>query len=231
MYADSANKLILEAKRGVNLAGVPLYNAELVKNIIRETADLNRDAEILSERQQLEKDIENDNEEAEKVKQCRLFVTHLCMRRNKRCLLAYERSRAEKIDEFTWLNVDPIVEARIESANMTSSVDSGAASTANDTSAYVSDKVMCLDNLNYPEQDYFKQYQQILTEYKSHFADIDLSGPLEPPKDIFIDVRVLKDGGEVQTEYGVFNLIKNSQFYVRKSDVERLIQQGYLAEI
>lgn len=68
-------------------------------------------------------------------------------------------------------------------------------------------------------------------QYKSSFPDIDLSGDLEPPTNIFIDVRVLRDGGEVQTEYGVFNLIKDSQFYVRKSDVERLIQQGYLEEI
>jgi hypothetical protein len=25
---------------------------------------------------------------------------------------------------------------------------------------------------------------------------------LEPPRDLFIDVRVLKDAGEIQTEYG-----------------------------
>ena len=30
------------------------------------------------------------------------------MRRNKRCLLAYEKSRADKITEFCWLNIDPI---------------------------------------------------------------------------------------------------------------------------
>ena len=68
-------------------------------------------------------------------------------------------------------------------------------------------------------------------EFKSSFEDIDLSGDLNPPTNIFIDVRVLRDGGEVTTEYGSFNLIKDSQFFVRKSDVERLIQQGYLEEI
>ena len=45
-------------------------------------------------------------------------------------------------------------------------------------------------------------------EFKSSFEDIDLSGDLNPPTNIFIDVRVLRDGGEVTTEYGSFNLIK-----------------------
>jgi GINS complex subunit 1 len=42
---------------------------------------------------------------------------------------------------------------------------------------------------------------------------------------------VLKDAGEIQTEYGVFNLRKDSQFFVRRADVERLIQQGYLQKV
>ena len=54
---------------------------------------------------------------------------------------------------------------------------------------------------------------------------------MEPPRDIFIDVRVLKDAGEIQTEYGSINLSKNSQHYVRQADVERLIAQGYLQKL
>ena len=90
---------------------------------------------------------------------------------------------------------------------------------------------LALANLSNPEHEYYKQYQDLVLDFKSEFSDIDLSGDLAPPTDIFIDVRVLKNGGEVQTEYGVFNLIKDSQFYVRKLDVDRLIQQGYLEEI
>jgi GINS complex subunit 1 len=96
----------------------------------------------------------------------------------------------------------------------------------------------------------------MLVAYKGKWTDIDLTGSLEPPKDLFIDVRVLKDAGEVQTEYGYvypgfalsrewfvksrfsltfrhrsINLTKNSQFYVRLADVERLIAQGYLQRL
>jgi hypothetical protein len=49
----------------------------------------------------------------------------------------------------------------------------------------------------------FRQYGDMLAAYKGQWTDIDLTGTLEPPKDLFIDVRVLKDAGEIQTEYGI----------------------------
>ncbi|KAF3910290.1 hypothetical protein ABW21_db0206347 [Orbilia brochopaga] len=83
-----------------------------------------------------------------------------------------------------------------------------------------------------PEEDeYARQYGDMLAAYKGHWTDIDLTGSLEPPKDLFIDVRVLKDAGEIQTEYGAITLSKNSQFFVRQGDVERLIKQGFLQKL
>ena len=63
----------------------------------KETNDLNKDAEYLVEEQEQQ---ETQDQENSKINQCQLFVTHLSMRRNKRCLLAYEKSRADKITEF-----------------------------------------------------------------------------------------------------------------------------------
>lgn len=214
MYGDIANKLILDAKRTAGLSEIPLYQTDFVKDIVKEIMELNKDAEYLGEEQRMEQEF---TEEQLKINQCQLFVTHLCMRRNKRCLLAYQKLRADKVGEFTWLNVDPTSE--------TNKAHAGISNNAIYTN-YTTQ--LSLDNLSHPEVDYFKNYQDLVMNYKSNFADIDLSGDLEPPTNIFIDVRVLKDGGEVQTEYGSFNLIKDSQFYVRKSDVERLIHQGYL---
>jgi GINS complex subunit 1 len=104
-------------------------------------------------------------------------------------------------------------------------------------------------SLSPEEEEYFRQYNETLAAYKGQWTDVDLTGSLEPPKDLFIDVRVLKDAGEVQTEYGfvmffsspryarltaesrAINLTKNSQFYVRYGDVERLIAQGFLQRL
>lgn len=57
-------------------------------------------------------------------------------------------------------------------------------------------------SLSPQEEDYMRQYSDLLAAYKGQWTDIDLTGSLEPPRDLFIDVRVLKDAGEIQTEYG-----------------------------
>jgi GINS complex subunit 1 len=57
-------------------------------------------------------------------------------------------------------------------------------------------------SLSPEEEDYVRQYSDLLAAYKGQWTDIDLTGSLEPPRDLFIDVRVLKDAGEIQTEYG-----------------------------
>ena len=57
-------------------------------------------------------------------------------------------------------------------------------------------------SLSPEEEEYFRQYSDLLAAFKGQWTDIDLTGSLDPPKDLFIDVRVLKDAGEIQTEYG-----------------------------
>ena len=57
-------------------------------------------------------------------------------------------------------------------------------------------------SLSPEEEEYVRQYGDMLAAYKGQWTDIDLTGSLEPPRDLFIDVRVLKDAGEIQTEYG-----------------------------
>jgi len=70
-----------------------------------------------------------------------------------------------------------------------------------------------------------------MTQYRMHFLDLDLNSSLLPPKELFVEVRVLEDCGRIQTEYGTVNLVKNSQHYLRRTDVERLVQQGYLKHL
>lgn len=208
MYGDLADKLVLEAKRTKHLHSrstngykLPMYHEELIQGILKEVGQLKKNTEFLKEQQSI-------GSLDDRVSKCQYFVTLLCMERNKRCLLAYQKMRADILDRFAWENngLDLLSELK------------GSEQVASD--------------LSHDEQEYLKDYLDLLADLKSsELADIDLSGSLTPPSDVFIDVRVLKDAGEIQTEYGVFNLIKDSQFFVRQSDVERLIQQGYLQKI
>lgn len=112
------------------------------------------------------------------------------MRRNKRCLLAYHRTRTDKLEELVWNGADVV---DLSGQQVRDGTNSAAASATGDAAT---------SSLSPQEEDYVRQYGDLLAAYKGQWTDIDLTGSLEPPKDLFIDVRVLKDAGEIQTEYG-----------------------------
>lgn len=220
MYAETANKLVLDAKRIQNLQHLPPYAATTVRAVTKEVRDLDREVNSLLAPYQSQSTQGSDgtqikssgfNPAEDPATACALLVNHLAMRRNKRCLLAYHRTRTDKLEEMCWSGADV---AEIQSAATSTRAQSGDSS-----------------NLSADEEAYINSYSNLLAAYKGQWTDIDLTGSLEPPRDIFIDVRVLRDAGEIQTEYGSITLTKNSQFYVRQADVERLIQQGYLQKL
>jgi len=216
MHGELGNKLVQHAKRTLTLPTLPPYSTELVRAITLEVRDLDRDVtRILSPYSSQGQTFTPSSDPATA---CALLVNHLSMRRNKRCLLAYHRVRAEKLENMVWEGRDILDPLQQESS--LDAQDGAAMSNGGNQ-----------NSLSPEEEEYFRQYNDMLAAYKGQWTDIDLTGSLEPPKDLFIDVRVLKDAGEIQTEYGAINLTKNSQFYVRQGDVERLIAQGFLQRL
>ena len=71
------------------------------------------------------------------------------------------------------------------------------------------------NELSHNEQEYMGQYRNLIDEMSSEselWSTIEIMGNMNPPSDIFIDIRVLKDIGEIQTEYGTSNFVKDLQF-------------------
>jgi GINS complex subunit 1 len=102
--------------------------------------------------------------------------------------MAYHRVRTEKLEELCWTGVDVLEQQQpSEGGEVRGVAQAGAGQHS---------------SLSPEEEEYFRQYGDMLAAYKGQWTDIDLTGTLEPPKDLFIDVRVLKDAGEIQTEYG-----------------------------
>ncbi|CBF75655.1 hypothetical protein AN3666.2 [Aspergillus nidulans FGSC A4] len=222
MYGELGNKLVQHAKRTQSLAHLPPYQTELVRTVAREVRDLDRDlAHLLAPFEG------SFNPSQEPAVACALLVDHLCIRRNKRCLLAYHRVRTEKLEELCWKGIDVLEHQQATAAGD----DGGQMGGQNSESTGAQGTSGNESSLSPEEEEYFREYSDMLATYKGQWTDIDLTGSLEPPKDLFIDVRVLKDAGEIQTEYGVINLTKNSQLYVRHGDVERLIAQGFLEQL
>ncbi|KAI7884745.1 subunit of the GINS complex, partial [Mucor mucedo] len=131
------------------------------------------------------------------------MLYHLAVKRNKRVLFAYHRQRVNQLKEIYW-NVGLQSEYQRE----------------------------IKASLGPTEQKFLEEYADIVNTYKQSFIEIDLGGNggagLDPPTDLFIEVRVVRDAGEISTEYGVLNLSKGNQLYVRRTDAEPLIKAGYL---
>jgi GINS complex subunit 1 len=45
--------------------------------------------------------------------------------------------------------------------------------------------------------EFIKEYQELVTTWKGLWLDIDVGASIIPPKDVFIEVRVHQDCGEV----------------------------------
>jgi GINS complex subunit 1 len=179
---------VQHAKRTQALAHLPPYQTEMIRAVTREARDLDKDVATI-----LEPFAGSFNPSTEPATACALLVNHLCMRRNKRCLLAYHRVRSDKLEEMCWSGIDVLERQQQQQQQANKAGGEGATSMGIDGNS---------SSLSPEEEEYVRQYSDLLSAYKGQWTDIDLTGSLEPPKDLFIDVRVLKDAGEIQTEYG-----------------------------
>ncbi|RUS23288.1 DNA replication complex GINS protein psf1 [Endogone sp. FLAS-F59071] len=177
------------------------YNQELVSSVSREIRALSSEYDAALAALRARGATHMDDPGAA----CAILVRQLATKRDKRCLFAYHLQRLERIKEAAWgtpMGVkDPPPQIR-----------------------------QCLSR---DENKFFEEYRtNVIGAYQRLFIDVDLhGGGLDPPKDLFIEVRVTKDCGEIQTEYGFLNLTMGSQFFVRRTDVESLIKQGFLKHI
>ncbi|KAG0086567.1 DNA replication complex GINS protein PSF1 [Podila epicladia] len=128
-------------------------------------------------------------------------VHFIPLQRNKRVLMAYHRQRLDKIKEIAW--------------------------------AYATLSEDTRRKLSPDEISFYNEYERHKNKYTAEFGDVDLGlDVLFPPKEIFITVRVVKDCGDIVTDSGAtLSLKKNSEHFVKRSDVERLITQGYLIHV
>ncbi|CEP07945.1 hypothetical protein [Parasitella parasitica] len=199
---EAAYKLAKEAKRSADLTVAP-YNDDLVQGICREIRLIhNKAKETVNSVRPNESSAAANNPSY----MSQVMLYHLSIKRNKRVLFAYHRQRVNKLKDILW-NVGLNSKYRRE----------------------------ILASLGPNEQKFLDEYGELVNSYKQSFLEVDIGGPsgggLDPPVDLFIEVRVLRDAGEINTEYGSLNLSKGNQFYVKRTDVESLIKAGYLAHV
>ncbi|KAJ5079032.1 partner of sld5 [Anaeramoeba ignava] len=89
------------------------------------------------------------------------------------------------------------------------------------------------ENITQNEESFHHEYCQILEDYMNSL-DLDLTQDHQPPSnDLYIEVRVLKDYGQIFIDGGqsIVELKKNSRLFLRRVDAENLIREGVLEHI
>lgn len=82
-------------------------------------------------------------------------------------------------------------------------------------------------NLTDVEKEFIEDYKDILEEYSYNFTELRMFRSLcTPPKELFVQIRVLQYCGTVHTEHGVISLKPHTMHYVRLSDVDHLVAKG-----
>ena len=216
MYGDLALQLVTASHRSTltNTPQLPLpkYALPLILSVCLETRQLGNAITAAAEKHG-QVSLSQDRGLV-----CALTVQHLAARRNKRCLLAYLQTRLGGIKERWWDAGGGL--AYLLSPNMPSG--------SND------DTPDLRSALSPQELDFLRGYNNLMLDYKSDFLDVlDLTAGIDnPPGELMVDVRVVRDAGEVILEGGErVDFRKGERFRLERSQVERLIVQGYLEEV
>jgi GINS complex subunit 1 len=181
---------------------LPNFDEEGVRLVFEECKKLDEMIQELS----LKLDSQQDEDEVDAMYTRKVKFTiqtlHLCICRNKRLLLAYFHARNEKIELFFWETNSPVMPNEFA------------------------------QKLSREEVEYYNRYQLIVSNTMEKM-DLDLlSHRIPPGSNLFVQVRVVQECGEVMLQSGVrVVLTRNSTHYLRRDDVEHLIRQNVLEEI
>jgi GINS complex subunit 1 len=127
------------------------------------------------------------------IKLCLLEIQHLiksykdtyrkklhkiCLERTKQCVLAYQRERMNRYIDLIWECGASKLKANIDTSTTLPEKDAQAASVQ--------------------EGIFIKEYQELVTEWKGYWLDIDVGASIiDPPRDLFVEVRVIRNCGQV----------------------------------
>jgi len=181
-YADKAFQLVQEAQRTKDLE-LPTYRSDLIRESLSELRSL------------------------KSGKGTTRIINDSVINRTKRCILAYQRSRLDRITKMWYIKL--------------TRWDEGACTST----------VINADGMSEKEIEFLNNYKAIVTKYKGEMLDIDLGLHLLPPKHLYVEIRVLQDCGERMTENGPVKLPLGTQHYLKRCDVEDLLYAGKVQQI
>ncbi|XP_022144990.1 DNA replication complex GINS protein PSF1-like isoform X2 [Momordica charantia] len=88
------------------------------------------------------------------------------------------------------------------------------------------------EKLSNSEEEYFKKHSACLKAYMSRL-ELELTVDMVPPKDPYIQVRVLDDIGEgiILSDDKTANFARHSIHFLKRTDAEQFISRGLMEEL
>lgn len=147
-----------------------------------------------------------------------LLVHKACMLRNKRCALAYLVNRLRRLERMRWE----------EPAQLLLLLEQEAAAGQQQQQVQ---RQRQQRRAGASELEWLARYDELLAWYGAEVG-LDLTVEMLPPKELYIEVRVLQDCGTLVMEGGgEARLEAGTMHYLPRRDVEPLIRAGKLAHV
>lgn len=224
------NALLTASVRARTTDTIKPFEENLVRTLQRETRafgdQLTQAAEHFRQQQEAFGD---DDVQMDPGTVCALKMSASTARHNKRILLAYAMQRRNAILDAYWTS----------SASVPNTLAASSSNVCGDKSKVISDRVTdpISKVLTPVELEYLRAHSSLVHDLAKpyHAYTVNLLGNLArgPPRGLFIQVECMRELGEVAVGDGggMMKFEVGSRYFVKRSEVERLIEGGWLKEV
>lgn len=172
------------------------YNEELIRLIFCEIDEHNAQTEAIVSELRRGQQEGEEPPPVDELTATTMCLHYECIKRNKRLLLIYMHERMQRLREMRW------TQRALPDAQ----------------------KARCCQS----EIQFYNDYSRALSQYMSRNEGVgmDLTLDTKPPKDTFVNVRCLKDVGEVILSYGRAAVLPGSTISLPAEEAEPLLRDG-----
>ncbi|KWU45067.1 hypothetical protein RHOSPDRAFT_17046, partial [Rhodotorula sp. JG-1b] len=201
VLGDTVQQLVVESHRSQQTRSLLPYNTQQVRTVIRESHSLSQSITATAA-----PFVGTQGAQPTQGVSAELTIAALALNRNKRGLYVYHQQRVDVLKDKFWEHGGVL-------------------------SAAFGSETETRRNMTTTDEVFAKGYADLCLAFKtSLYGAVDLLGGgtrLSPPKDLMIDVRVLRDVGHVELLSGNrINLKQGLQYHLARDDVEAMIVSG-----
>ncbi|GAA5865106.1 hypothetical protein JCM8547_007714 [Rhodosporidiobolus lusitaniae] len=233
LLGDSAQQLVVESHRSQQTRSLLPYATSTVRTVIRESHSLSQSITTTAA-----PFVGTQGVAPTQGVSAELTISALALNRNKRALLVYHQQRVDTLREKFWEH-GGVLSAAFGSEtetrrNMTTVDEAFAKGYADLCLKFKTSEYRVGGGRRRDEDSMWRDFDEEEEEDEEEFISlmdaVDVLGGgtnVAPPKELMVDVRVVRDVGEVELLSGNrVNLTQGKQYHLAREDVEAMVVAG-----